>query len=75
MWTEPQKLDTNFWDFFMTKYNEQFKLAVVRQYLDGRQAELHDLRQLEEEGFGGTNSCSFCNWRNSPLLPYGGQSA
>src|SRR5471032_798654 len=36
-WTEPQKLDTNFWVFFMTKYNEQFKLTVVRQYLDGRQ--------------------------------------
>jgi transposase len=28
-------LDTNFWGFFMTKYNEQFKLSVVQQYLSG----------------------------------------
>jgi transposase len=28
-------LDTNFWGFFMTKYDERFKLSVVQQYLDG----------------------------------------
>jgi transposase len=26
-------LDTNFWGFFMTKYSEHFKLAVVNEYL------------------------------------------
>jgi transposase-like protein len=31
-------LDTNFWGFFMTKYNEQFKLEVVEQYLAGSAA-------------------------------------
>jgi transposase len=29
-------LDTNFWGFFMTKYDEQFKLAVVQQCLSGK---------------------------------------
>jgi transposase len=29
-------LDTNFWGFFMTKYDERFKLSVVRQYLDNQ---------------------------------------
>jgi transposase len=29
-------LDTNFWVFFMTKYDERFKLSVVQQYLDGK---------------------------------------
>jgi transposase len=29
-------LDTNFWGFFMTKYDEQFKLNVVQQYLGGK---------------------------------------
>jgi transposase len=28
-------LDTNFWGFFMTKYDEQFKLKVVKEYLEG----------------------------------------
>jgi transposase len=28
-------LDTNFWGFFMSKYNEHFKLTVVQQYLAG----------------------------------------
>jgi transposase len=28
-------LDTNFWVFFMTKYDERFKLSVLQQYLDG----------------------------------------
>jgi transposase len=28
-------LDANFWGFFMTKYNEEFKLRVVQQYLNG----------------------------------------
>jgi transposase len=28
-------LDTNFWGFFMTKYNEQFRLQVVQHYLHG----------------------------------------
>lgn len=41
-------MDTNFWGFFMSKYNEQFKLAVVQQYLTGTGgykliANLHDL--------------------------------
>ena len=26
-------------------------------------------------GFGCTKTCSYCNWRDSPLLPHGGQSA
>ncbi len=26
------------------------------------------------KGFGCTKACSYCNWRNSPLLPHGGQS-
>lgn len=29
----------------------------------------------KERGFGCTKSCSYCNWRGSPLLPHGGQSA
>jgi transposase len=29
-------LDTNFWGFFMSKYSEQFKLAIVHQYLSGK---------------------------------------
>jgi transposase len=42
-------LDTNFWGFFMTKYSEQFKLAVVQQYLSGPAgyksiANIHDLK-------------------------------
>jgi transposase len=28
-------LDTDFWGFFMTKYDERFKLKVVKQYLSG----------------------------------------
>ena len=28
-------MDTNFWGFFMTKYNEQFRLEVVEHYLRG----------------------------------------
>jgi transposase len=28
-------LDTNFWGFFMSKYDEQFKLGVVQEYLSG----------------------------------------
>jgi len=28
-------LDSNFWGFFMTKYDEQFKLSAVQQYLSG----------------------------------------
>jgi len=29
----------------------------------------------KKKGFGCTKNCSFCNWRDSPLLPHGGQSA
>jgi hypothetical protein len=28
----------------------------------------------KKEGFGCTKVCSYCNWRNSPLLPHGAQS-
>jgi transposase len=28
-------LDINFWGFFMAKHSEQFKLALVQQYLEG----------------------------------------
>jgi transposase len=28
-------LDTNFWGFFMAKYDEHFKLSLVQQYLSG----------------------------------------
>lgn len=27
------------------------------------------------KGFGCAKVCSYCNWRDSPLLPHGGQSA
>ena len=30
-------MDANFWGFLMANYDDQFKLTVVRQYLDGRQ--------------------------------------
>jgi len=29
----------------------------------------------KKKGFGCTKVCAFCNWRDSPLLPHGGQSA
>ncbi|MYM96488.1 hypothetical protein [Duganella vulcania] len=28
----------------------------------------------KSKGFGCTKACSYCNWRDSPLLPHGGQS-
>jgi hypothetical protein len=28
----------------------------------------------KKKGFGCAKACSFCNWRDSPLLPHGGQS-
>lgn len=28
----------------------------------------------KKKGFGCTKVCSYCNWRDSPLLPHGGQS-
>ena len=28
-----------------------------------------------KKGFGCAKVCSYCNWRDSPLLPHGGQSA
>lgn len=29
----------------------------------------------KQKGFGCAKVCSYCNWRDSPLLPHGGQSA
>lgn len=28
----------------------------------------------KKKGFGCAKACSYCNWRDSPLLPHGGQT-